>query len=322
MCDGIDRIKIGFNNNMSVGLSFSHQNISSVAFKAQLNHIQELGIAKTLASQSTITSASSSPLAISRAVEISSKQQAIKNIIDANELISIAEGSLARISTKLTRMRALTVDAGQLFKTGDERQQLDIEFQSLISDIQTISTSTLANGRSLLDGSLGSVNFQTGSNENQILEVAFADLNTDFGTNEISQAGLNASLSDDLDLLTNLAVSNAGDSSGDESIDLASQTLVGNQQATTLTSLDTAKSRLDSYQGELTIAKEQLIERSKMLEMDIKTADRVVTNLTVIHDPVEISQRAKAQILQEAGAAYLTQANQSPSAVMSLLKED
>jgi len=85
-----------------------------------------------------------------------------------------------------------------------------------------ISTDTQWNGRNILDGSLGEVDFQVGANASQTISITFADLNTDFGATEASQAGIDGSTSADLDIFTNLNVTAAGTTSGDETIDLAS----------------------------------------------------------------------------------------------------
>lgn len=73
--------------------------------------------------------------------------------------------------------------------TSKDRLYLNAGFEKLKLDIQNLSTSTLWRGNPLLDGSLGSLNFQVGSQSSNFLEVKFADLNIDFGINEGSQAG-------------------------------------------------------------------------------------------------------------------------------------
>ena len=88
-----------------------------------------------------------------------------------------------------------------------------------------------------------------GANANQTISITFADLNTDFGATAASQAGIDGSTSADLDIFTNLNVTAAGTTSGDETIDLAAQVITGSAQSTTLGYIDTAIARVSSHRA-------------------------------------------------------------------------
>jgi hypothetical protein len=144
--------------------------------------------------------------------------------------------------------------------TSKDRLYLNAGFEKLKLDIQNLSTSTLWRGNPLLDGSLGSLNFQVGSQSSNFLEVKFADLNIDFGINEGSQAGETEDFSEDLDIFTNLSVTNANLQAGDEGIDLNSLVITGVDQSTTLGYLDTAIARLDSHNKHLAVIQNSLTQ--------------------------------------------------------------
>ena len=81
------------------------------------------------------------------------------------------------------------------------------------------------------------------------MQITFADINTDFGTSETSQAGIDATSAGDLDVFTNLATTNASTILGDETIDLAAQVITGSAQSTTLGYVDTAIKRVSLHQN-------------------------------------------------------------------------
>jgi flagellin len=98
--------------------------------------------------------------------EVSSLQQARINTGQGNSVLQIADGGLARTNDTLTRMKSLAVKAssGQL-GTGD-RNAINMEFQSLASEVDRISADTEFAGMGLLDGSTGSIDIKVGSGTN------------------------------------------------------------------------------------------------------------------------------------------------------------
>jgi flagellin len=167
----------------------------------------------------------------SRTAHANGLGQAVKNISQANAMIETTENILRQALTALTRMRALAVEASLDSQTAVERTALNAEFENLKEGIHTLSTTAMWRGKNLLDGSLGEVSFQIGSQENQTMQITFADINTNFGITEASQAGIDATTSADLDVFTNLTTTKASTVLGDESIDLAAQVITGSGQS-------------------------------------------------------------------------------------------
>ena len=232
---------------------------------------------------------------------------------------------MAEVDTMLQRMRELTVQAATGTNTSAELTILNTEFESLEAEIHSISTNTQWNGTNILDGSLGQINFHVGANANQTVSITFADLNTDFGTTEASQAGSGANSSSALDIFTNLARSTADDDSNagnstDEAVDLAAQVITGNSQSTTLGYIDTAISRVASHRAALGA----MVNR---LEFAVDNLNNISTNTSVSRSRImdtdyaeETSKLARTQIIQQAATAVLAQANQHQKMVLSLLE--
>ena len=122
--------------------------------------------------------------------QINGLNMAVRNANDAISMVQTADGALVRsIEAMLQRMRELTVQAASGTMSTTDKTALNVEFGALEDQIHAISTNTEWNGTKLLDGSLGSFNLHVGANASQTIAVQFADLNTDFGTTEASQAG-------------------------------------------------------------------------------------------------------------------------------------
>ena len=96
-------------------------------------------------------------LAISKRMtqQIRSLEMAVKNAGDAVALIQTAEGATGAITDMMQRMRELAVQAINDTNAKDQRGYLDLEFQQLKQQIQTISVQTQWNGFSILNGTAG-----------------------------------------------------------------------------------------------------------------------------------------------------------------------
>jgi flagellin len=103
--------------------------------------------------------------------------QAIRNANDGISLIQTAEGALQETTNILQRMRELAIQAGNGIYSNNDRATLDAEVQQLISELNRIAESTSFNGQKLLDGTLGKVNLQVGSEANQTIEMKIPSMN-------------------------------------------------------------------------------------------------------------------------------------------------
>lgn len=151
-------------------------NIASLNAQRQLlNSGNELSTAmERLSSGRRINTAAddAAGLAISNRMtsQVRGLNQAVRNANDGISLIQTAEGALDETTNILQRMRELAIQSANGIYDESNRQTLDAEVQQLISELDRIATSTTFNGQTLLDGSLGSVELQVGSQANQTIE--------------------------------------------------------------------------------------------------------------------------------------------------------
>jgi len=152
-----------------------NSNISSLNAQRQLLQSgAELDKAsERLASGKRINSAAddAAGLAISnrQSSQIRGLDQAIRNANDGISLIQTAEGALDETTNILQRMRELAIQSANGIYSDSDRATLDAEVQQLKSEIDRIADTTSFNGQAILDGSLGDINLQVGSEANQTI---------------------------------------------------------------------------------------------------------------------------------------------------------
>jgi len=105
--------------------------------------------------------------------------QAIRNANDGISLMSTAEGALQESTNILQRMRELAIQSANGIYNDSDRATLDAEVQQLIAELQRIGDTTSFNGRTLLDGQLGELDLQVGSEANQTVTLSIGSLNTE-----------------------------------------------------------------------------------------------------------------------------------------------
>lgn len=153
-------------------------NVSSMNAQRQLVHSgNELATAmERLSSGKRINTAAddAAGLAISNRMtsQIRGLNQAVRNANDGISLIQTAEGALDETTNILQRMRELAIQSANGIYDDANRATLDAEVQQLIQELDRIAKTTTFNGQPLLDGSLGDVELQVGSQANQTIEIS------------------------------------------------------------------------------------------------------------------------------------------------------
>ena len=223
--------------------------------------------------------------------QIRGLQQAINNGNDAISLLQTAEGSMVQQTAMLQRMRELAVQASTDTTTVNDKNNIDREYQKLLTQIDNVGKQTQWNGENVLDASHanGDYTFQIGANKNDTVVMRIDDF-TIFGTNTKLVGLATTSISTATDAQNMLGIISAAI----DAIDLQRSTLgAGINQLTY--SLDNLTN----------VVQNATASRSRIMDTDYATAS---------------SNLARAQIIQQAATAMLAQANQQPQTVLALLK--
>ena len=226
---------------------------------------------------------------------------AIRNANDGISLAQTAEGGLQEVSNMLQRMRELAVQSANGTNSTNDRANLDAEFQALNLEISRIAETTTFNGVSVLNtDAVGS-----GS--------AAVDAAVVFQVGANTSSGGENTLSINLKKIEGLAVGSAPLASGTVNVSTVSasnasivaiDTMIG-EITSARADFGSVQSRFESAINNLQIGVEnQAAARGRIMDADFA---------------VETANMTRAQILQQAGTAMVSQANSAPQSVLQLL---
>ncbi|MBI1175064.1 MAG: hypothetical protein GC139_07335 [Sideroxydans sp.] len=106
--------------------------------------------------------------------QIAGMSQSIRNANDGISLAQTAEGALQAVTDNLQRIRDLAVQSANASNTAADRAALNAEVQQRLAEIDRVSSQTSFNGQKVLDGSLGTAQFQVGANVGDSISVNLA----------------------------------------------------------------------------------------------------------------------------------------------------
>jgi len=214
---------------------------------------------------------------------------AVRNSNDGISLAQTAESALGVITDTMQRMRDLSVQASNgAAVTGSDRNKLQTEFKSLNDELQRVIKNTEFNGKKILNGSLGTgANVQVGANTAADNQIAISISNISGVIASVFTASIGSIAGSGLDAIT--AIDNA------------------------IKSVDTVRAKLGAVQN-------RLVTTVRNLQASIENQSAARSRITDTDFAQETAKLSRSRILQQAGTAMLTQANQSPNNVLGLLR--
>ena len=272
--------------------------------------------------------------------QISSSTVAAKNANDAISMVQTAEGGLQEVSSMLQRMRELATQGNNDTLSTAQMGYIGTEVNSLRDEINKIGIRTTFNGKTLLDGSQSTatcVMFQTGTAASDTVDISSLMVNVQIG---ITKGTINVAPAARSDTVLNADTTAALNSTGAAStlgtimdaLNTAITSASGSSvttAATTPTSANygTLGTAVDDALGAIATARSNLGATQNRLEHNIANLQAVTENLTASRSRImdtdyakETATLTKNQIMQQAATAMLSQANQMPNVVLSLLK--
>ncbi|MBF4178084.1 flagellin [Lelliottia nimipressuralis] len=223
--------------------------------------------------------------------QVKGMTQAARNANDGISLVQTAEGNLNEINTNLQRIRELAVQAANDTNGSTDLTSINTEITQRLSEIDRIAGGANFNGKSLLNGSVStslSIQVGAGTSANDTIKIdSTALINATSGSLSTT---LNTTIADNATAQT--VISAADDA---------------------IAKIDGARSNMGAIQNRF--------------ESTINNLNNSITNLSAAQSRIqdadyatEVSNMSRAQILQQAGTSVLSQANQVPQAMLSLLR--
>src|SRR5476651_724310 len=119
--------------------------------------------------------------------QVNGFDQGVKNVQDATNAATVADGALQTTTDILQRIRSLAVEASSDITSPDDKTNLQAEVSQLLLEVNRISQNTNFNGSSLLDGSHSGFAPQ----ENAFVTITS---NSALSSGSVNAAGLNTAL--------------------------------------------------------------------------------------------------------------------------------
>ncbi|MDD3150457.1 MAG: flagellin [Candidatus Gastranaerophilales bacterium] len=226
--------------------------------------------------------------------QIRGNEQGIQNIQDGVSMMQIAESALSTVSDHIQRIRELAVQAVNGTNGATEKEAVLSEIEQRLADIDRISKTTTYTDFSLLDGSNSALRLQIGSG-------------TDVSTNTIN---ISEALQDVR--TTSLGIDFDSDTVSGETWSSDNIRSYIEQLDTALSSMLNVRATVGAFQNRL----ESTLENLTTMNENLRASDSRIRDVDIAQ---ETSNMTKYQILQQASAAILQQANTIPQMALSLL---
>jgi flagellin len=240
-------------------------------------------------------------LAIAASLRMNSRiaSVAIRNAQDGISTVAVADGALESIQSILGRLSELATQSANGTYTSVQRSALQSEFSSLASEVERIAVTTAFNGVALLSGTQV-INFQIGFNGASTSQVTL---------NQTGGATLQA-----------LGLAASGSSALTYSISGTTADYAQAAAQSTLAAIDSALTTLTKLRGQFGNVEARLsgaVQNLSVTRENSIAAEARIVDTDVAADAAELT---RLNILQQAGAAVLSQANQSPQLAIQLLR--
>jgi flagellin len=222
--------------------------------------------------------------------QVISMNQDVRNANDAVSFTQVADGALSQIGNLLTTMRSLATEAATGTVSIAQRGYLNSEFGRLAQEITRIASATQFNGIHMLNGKSTSLIIQVGTTSASYDQIT------------VSTAAMGASA---------LGVMN-----GKTTIDIGHATSAQAMQAL----IDKALSTVNAQRANLGSVQNRFQIVISNLQTSIQNTTSAMSQIQDADIAAETANLTRANILSQAGASILAQANQAPQLALKLLQ--
>ena len=246
--------------------------------------------------------------------QIRGLNMATKNANDGLSMLAVVENATNDVTDMLQRIRELAVQAANDSNSTQDRSFLQNEVNSLVMEINRVSTQTKYNNKVVLDGSLAG-SFQVGTEKDQTISFAIASIDAE-----------------ELGLQTATTIVSDNSAAGEYSVDISSGAANPTGTAGTISIL--SASDATASLEKISAAIEQVAQNRASYGALQNRLEYTVSNLMNVAEfttsarsriedadfAAESAKLAKAQVLQQTGTAMLAQANAAPQLALQLIK--
>ncbi|HDR2512961.1 TPA: flagellin FliC [Enterobacter ludwigii] len=224
--------------------------------------------------------------------QIKGMNQASRNANDGISLIQTAEGNLNEINTNLQRVRELSVQAANGTNDTTDVDSIEAEITQRLEEIDRLANSATFNGKKLFNDADVTIQVGAGATGDDTIKITASALI------KATSSDLNAALK------------------SDGTIDLGDNT----KAQTFVTAVDDALKKVDGARSNLGAIQNRLESTINNLNNSVNNLSAAQSRIQDADYATEVSNMSRSQILQQAGTSVLSQANQVPQTMLSLLR--
>ena len=257
-------------------------------------------------------------IAESMTAQVRGLSMSAKNASDALGLLKVVENATNDVTDMLQRIRELAVQAQSGTNSTKDIANLQQEANALIDEIGRVSTDTKYNGNSYIGSGAGTINIQVGYNDGDTIAITTYDVKAE--SLGVMVTDLTSATVDDktlvalkaggvyLDISQTATAASGVEGSGTNKVPGALEVITGaiDQVAGYKAAWGAGQNRLEYTVSNLM----NVVEFTTAARSRIQDADFAQ----------EAAKLAKAQVLQQTGAAMLAQANAAPQLALQLIK--
>jgi flagellin len=228
--------------------------------------------------------------------DVKTLRQGSRNLNDGIALANTIEGALNEQAGILIRLRELATQSATGTIGSAERKTIQLEYDALSAELDRIAATTEFNGQKLVDGSLA--------------EGAIDTISIQIGLD--SQSTSRIDLNEVLDVT---AVTT-------QALDIDNESLLTQGGAlAAIGKLNNALDSLNEIRGRVGANQNQLVRAQNNLNISIEGLNTALSTIRDADLAVELAALTKNQILVQAGAAMVGQANLTPQSALTLLEQ-
>ncbi len=229
--------------------------------------------------------------------QIRGLNMASKNAQDGISMIQTAEGALQETHEMLQRARELVVQASNDTNVSSDRAKIATELGQLMKEVDATGSKTEFNTKKLINGGLTEANLQVGANGSSEQRISFA-----IGAMNVTGLGLDS-------------LKTAVDGSAPNF-----KSMGGSDIAGYISTLDTAIEKVSTQRADMGSIQNRLEHTIKSLDTSSENLSAAESRIRDTDMAKEMMNFTKSNVLQQAATSMLSQANQAPNNVLSLLR--
>ena len=265
-------------------------------------------------------------IAESMTAQVRGLSMSAKNASDALGLLKVVENASNDVTDMLQRVRELAVQAASGTNSVNDIKNLQGEADALMLEITRVSTDTTYNGKKRLGADAGTINIQVGYNDgNQIALKTYSIAATDLTLADPASGSTTVLTANKLAAKNAAIAAETGNAAAKSAAGVTASNAMTNNKllidgATALATITAAIDKVSGYKAEWGAGQNRLEYTVSNLMNVVEFTSAARSRIQDADFAAEAAKLAKAQVLQQTGAAMLAQANAAPQLALQLIK--